>query len=150
MRDYNTLSYKTQIKSDYLGESLFNLLDKTFEMPFNGFTFNVLVVSDEYIARPDLIAYDAYGDSGYADIICKINGISNPFELNLGMQIIVPRPEDINKFTSTPALDDTESDGNTAENIPQAKSKSSKRKANEAVIGDQRFRINSSSKIVVY
>lgn len=150
MRTYNTLAYKTQIQSDYLGESLYNLLDKTFEMPFNGFTFNVLVVSEKYIARPDLISYDAYGDSSYADVICKINGISNPFELNEGMQLVIPRPDDIDKFTAQPALDDVESTTTSGTSVPQAKSKSSKRKANESVIGDKRFRINSSSKIVIY
>ena len=80
---------KNQIKSDYLGEVIFDLLSQTFGLP-KEFDFNVLVVSKEYIARPDLIALDAYGDTMFADVICKVNGISNPFELNEGMYLILP------------------------------------------------------------
>lgn len=150
MQTYNTIFKKTQIHSDYLNDNLYNLLDKTFEIPFNGFSFNVLVVSQKYIARPDLISYDAYGDSSYADIICKLNGISNPFSLNEGMEIIIPRPEDLDSFVSDPSLEDIESDVITNQQKPTQKKRNEKRKANESVIGDQRFRINSSSRIVVY
>lgn len=47
-------------------------------------------VNQYYVARPDLIALAVYGNDAYGDLICKFNGISNPFELNEGMLISVP------------------------------------------------------------
>ena len=55
-------------------------------------------VEPSQIARPDLLSYDLYGDELYADILCKLNGISNPLELNEGMIIIIPSPDDLDKF----------------------------------------------------
>ena len=52
-----------------------------------------LVVNKYYVARPDLIALAVYGDDRYADILCKVNGISNPFELNENDVIILPHVE---------------------------------------------------------
>lgn len=151
MLDYTIISTKSEIYSDYLKESLYNLLDRTFEFPINGFKYNVFEVSEKYVARPDLIAYDAYNNASLADLICKINGISNPFELNKGTLIILPRPEYIDSFYVQPKQDDLEGDPGEGNNIPEPKSKSSqKRKANEAVTGDKRFRIDTSNGIIIY
>lgn len=141
------LGFKTQIHSDFLGEEVINLLDTTFQLPARGYSYNILDVSDEYTARPDLISMDAYGDGRYADIICKINGISNPFELNAGMKIIIPGPEYIDQFAVHPTYLDSEPDSDT---IPVPKKVNQKRKANEAVVGDSRFHISAGSKIIVY
>ena len=79
---FSVLNNKDTINSDYLGGSIYNLLDKTFILPTRGFDFNIFDVSEQYIARPDLVSKDAYGDSMYADVICKINGIWRPLYLN--------------------------------------------------------------------
>ena len=89
---YSVLNNKTTINSDYLGETIYNLLDETFSLPQN-FDYNIFTVPEEYIARPDLLSLDAYGSTMYADVICKINGISNPFELNEGDKLILPTPD---------------------------------------------------------
>ena len=145
---YPVLIKKGQIKSDYLGEEIFDLLSQTFEYPSN-FEFNVFKVTDEYVSRPDLVSYDAYGDTMFADIICKINGISNPFELNSGMYLVLPDVTNILQFTTEPNESDSESD--TTKNVtPTVKAKNSKRKANEAVVGDSRFRIDPNLGIIIY
>jgi hypothetical protein len=149
MLSYTTLNFKSQLKSDYLGEDIYNLLDRTFVVP-QTYVYNVFEVTQDYIARPDLVSYDAYGDTMYADVICKLNGISNPFELNVGMKLILPAPDSIDDFTVRP--NDTESiltnglvgDGSII------KQKNSKRKANEAIVGDSRFKIDKGSKIIIY
>ena len=128
---YSVINNKGTIYSDYLNDEIYNLLDMTFALPNNGFDFNVFDVSAQYIARPDLISKDAYGDSMYADVICKINGISNPFELNEGMKLILPRPEYILDFA-----------------IP--KQRNTKRSPNEAIVGDSRFKIDSTSGVIIY
>ena len=83
----------------------------------------------------------------FADVICKINVISNPFELNSGMRLILPSPEYILDFAITPKQSESE-DYNIEK--PVAKQKISKRKANEAIVGDSRFKIDSSGGIIIY
>lgn len=145
---YTTLHFKKEYKSEYLGEQILNMLDYTFEIP-KSYTYNIFTVTKEYIARPDLISLDAYGDDMFADVICKLNGISNPFELNEGMKLIVPTPEDIMYFTVQPSNKDSEDNwfGGAKRAI---KNKNSKRQANEAIVGDSRFKIDRSSKIIIY
>lgn len=145
---YSIVQNKSHIKSNYLKEDVLNLLDKTFIIP-DSYTYNIFEVSKEYIARPDLIALDAYGDTMYTDVMCKLNGISNPFELNEGMKLILPAPEDIDKFIINPPIEESE-DYVDPTSTQSTKTKSSKRQANEAIIGDSRFKIDKNSKIVIY
>lgn len=145
--DFQTLKNKTILKSDYLGEEIYNLLDKTFIIP-NQYSYNIFIVTEDYIARPDLISYKAYNDINYADILCKLNGISNPFELNVGMKLIIPSPEDIINFNIETRTDDMETGINT--NNPKPKSKNEKRKTNEVIIGDTRFNIDKNTGVVIY
>lgn len=161
MLEYTTLNFKNTIKSDYLQEEIYNLLDLTFLLPTR-YNYNIFTVTKDYIARPDLISYDAYGDETFADIICKVNGISNPFELNEGMKIIIPSPENILDFTRRvqkyPGEDLYSSvNGVNAGNASavsstqnNAKTKRSKRQANEAVVGDKRFKIDAAAGIIIY
>lgn len=147
MLSYNTIDFKNKIKSDYLGEDIMDLLSQTFIIPSN-YSYDVFKVTEEYIARPDLISLDAYGDDMFADVICKLNGISNPFELNKDMLLIIPSPENITDFANSAAAMDYK--WNESKPIQQVKTKQTKRQANEAIIGDTRFKINQSSGIVIY
>lgn len=142
------LQNKSQIHSEFLDDDIWNLLDKTYQRPDN-FNFNLFEVKEEkYIARPDLISLDAYGDPVFADIICKLNGISNPFELNIGMILIIPTPSDVFNFTQQPPYNEME--GISEDITPQPKKIHEKRKANEAIVGDKRFKIDASKGIVIY
>ena len=145
----STILYnKTRIHSDFLEDDIWNLLDKTYELP-KKFDYNVFDVNEEkYIGRPDLISLDAYGDPIFADVICKINGISNPFELNLGMTLIIPSPADVFSFPQQAPQDELE--GKTNEEVPVPKKKNQKRQANQAIVGDKRFKIDASKGIVIY
>lgn len=147
------LNEKGSFESDYLQDKIINLLDTSFQFP-DSYTYNIFEVTEEYIARPDLISYDAYGDTMYSDIICKINGISNPFELNKGMILIIPDISSISDFRVTPSLSEKEFGAydktSTEDKKPIAKQKHEKRKANEAVVGDSRFKIDPVAGIVIY
>lgn len=146
MLSYSTLNFKREIDSDYLGERIHNLLDDTFSIPDN-YIYNVFTVTEEYIARPDLISLDAYGDTMFGDVICKLNGVSNPFELNVGMKLIIPSPENIMDFTSR-TIDDW--DSTVTEYTSSTKTKQSPRQANEAILGDSRFKIDTTAGIIIY
>lgn len=145
---HTSLMFKENIKSDYLGEEIINLLDKTFVIP-QYYNYNIFNVTEKYIARPDLVSYDAYNDVMYADVICKLNGISNPFELNEGMKLILPSPEYITEFIVRPPTSEREA-GNDNNQVPVAKTKKDKRKPSEALVGDSRFKIDKTKGIIIY
>lgn len=145
---HTVLNNKKPIHSDWLNEDIYNLGDATFRIP-KLYSYEVLEVTERYIARPDLLSKDIYGDTLYSDLLCKLNGISNPFELNKGMLLIIPSPDNILEFMQQ-VEDNDDSSGNVASNKPVAKTKKDKRKANEAVIGDSRFKIDATRGIVIY
>ena len=149
MLDYSVLNLKTEMQSDYLGETVYNMLDYTFTIPYN-YSYNIFEVTKEYIARPDLISLDAYGDTMYTDIICKLNGVSNPFELNEGVKLIIPTPEDIANFIVEPSIKDKDENWYSNSRRVRSKTKNSKRQANEAIIGDTRFKIDKKNGIIIY
>ena len=91
MLDYYTLHNKAEIEIVKDGEKtrMKDLLSKTWNgsAPMLG---KILKVEKYDIARPDLVSLAIYGTDKYGDAICKVNGISNPFELNEGMYILCP------------------------------------------------------------
>ena len=103
MLNYNSLASKPEMSRMIDGKkvSYKDLLCNTLndeEPVFDGVEF--IRVIDDYVARPDLISLAVYGTDQYADIICKINGISNPFELNAGMILLIPNLSSITFFRS--------------------------------------------------
>jgi len=144
------LHNKTTIHSKYLDEDVFNLSDRTFNIP-DTFTFQVVEITEDLIARMDLVSLQVYNTNQYSDLLCKLNGISNPFELNEGMRIIVPAFEELNNFyyVESPAESDSQVDAEGNE-MPKAKAKTEKRKPNEAIVGDKRYKIDSSHKVIIY
>ena len=149
---HTVLNNKSTIKSEWLSDTIYNLADGTFKIP-NLYSYEVIEVTEKYIARPDLLSIDIYGDSLYSDLLCKLNGISNPFELNKGMLLIIPSPDNIMDFMSNNTNKNNEfideNDYNVASK-PVPKTKKEKRKANEAVVGDTRFKIDSTKGIIIY
>lgn len=92
-----------------------DLLCKTWD-EWKGEEFiNPIIVNKYYVARPDLIALACYGDDKYGDLICKFNGISNPFDLNEGMLLQIPPVTwaregcENREFSSCDLLDDKKS-----------------------------------------
>ena len=149
---HTVLNNKKQIYSDWLQESVINLTDKTFRIP-NSYEYEILEVTDRYIARPDILSKDIYGDVLYSDLLCKLNGISNPFELNKGMLLVIPSPDCIMDFIYTPTIEECDTNSSKSNDIinkPILKTKNSKRKANESIIGDTRFKIDKTKGIVIY
>ena len=47
-------------------------------------------VSEYEVARLDLISLKYYGNTSYVDVICKANGISNPFAVAPGTILAIP------------------------------------------------------------
>lgn len=140
------LKNKPTIYSKTAGENIIHLGARTFSMP-QWAAYTIYVVSKSHIARPDLISRIVYGTEMYGDFLCKVNGISNPFEINEGDIIVVPNLNNIGEFI----VEDTYNDSlNEDDDKPKPKAKKEKRKANEAVIGDSRFKIDKENHIIIY
>lgn len=148
MLQHTVLNNKKQIFSNWLQDNVINLTDSTFQIP-DKYSYEILEVTEKYIARPDLLSNDIYGDTLYGDLICKLNGISNPFELNKGMILVIPSPDNIMDFMKEISIEDSDTVGNVNDK-PIVKQKHEKRKANEAVLGDTRFRIDKTRGVVIY
>lgn len=146
---HTVLNNKKKIHSDWLQEEVINLGDTTFVIPAN-YQYEILEVTEKYIARPDILSKDIYGDVLYGDLLCKLNGISNPFELNAGMLLIIPSPDNIMDFMYNPSVDECDTNIDVSISKPVAKQKTDKRKANESVVGDSRFKIDASRGIIIY
>lgn len=107
MLNNSFLRIKKDIKSKYLGgDDILNLLSSNFVIPKN-FTYRLVRVPNSMVARPDLVSMMMYNDDNYGDLICKINNISNPFELNEEDVLIIPSLEYIEEFYRNDSTDDT-------------------------------------------
>jgi hypothetical protein len=148
MNSYLIFDNKSVIKSEHLNEEIYNFLDKTFIIPVS-FIYDVVKITEKYVARPDLLSLDIYGDDSYVDIICKLNGIGNPFELNEGDTIILPNMGDIDNFIIMPNAESLEKE-TLKEISPKSKAKKEKRKPNDAIIGDKRFTIDTKKRVIIY
>lgn len=146
---HTVLNNKPEIHSDWLNEKVKNLCDPTFQIP-STYQYEILEVSEKYIARPDILSLDIYGDTIYMDLICKLNGISNPFELNKGMLLIIPSPDQIMDFMKKPSYEEMDINDSIVTDKPISKNKNEKRKANETIIGDSRFKIDKTRGVVIY
>lgn len=129
-------------------ETIKDMLTLTYIIP-DRLEYMFFKVTPEYVARPDLICLAQYGTDDYVDVICKFNGISNPYELNEGDIIALPSSSDVRRFIYN--LDDIEQTFEASnEDKPTPKKKNEKRQANEAIIGDKRFRIDKENRAVIY
>lgn len=153
MLEYKLLSKKSIISNN--NEKYIDLLTKTFNEKAQ-FIPTPLIVNKYYVARPDLISLAVYGDDKYADILCKINGISNPFELNEDDIIIIPNIEYMDECllksnNNSDIIKDAKNE--TIQNVSKynmQKRKNEKRTPNEQTIGDSNFIIDKSLGIVFY
>lgn len=146
---HTVLNNKQKIHSDWLDDDIINLNDPTFVIP-KSYQYEIIELSEKYIARPDLLSLDVYGDMLYSDLLCKLNGVSNPFELNKGMLMVIPSPDVISEFMKIPTTQELDSSFDNDATKPLLKTKKDKRKANEAVVGDTRFKIDKTRGIVIY
>lgn len=140
---------KNVIFSQRWNEYMMDLWGDTYNMP-DDFGYRVIEVDKDYIARPDLISKILYGDTQYGDLICRLNGISNPFELNEGTKLVVPTVSDLPKFAARAELPEFLTDDNNRVLKPVPKKKKEKRGPNEAILGDSRFKIDRTNRIIIY
>lgn len=152
MLNYRIIENKSIINNK--GEKYIDLLSNTFDKSIipRG---ELLIVNKYYIARPDLISLACYGTDEYADIICKLNGISNPFEMNENDILFIPEIDYLhncifNKGHTQSDIIKEESDEIYVNESTYQKKKNEKRSPNEQTIGEKTFTIDKSLGIVFY
>lgn len=156
--NYRILSDKKNIvlNSDYEGNDKVQCVD-LLSTSFNKYhtdLYKPVVVERDYIARPDLISLAIYGTDKYADVICKLNGISNPFELNENTVLYCPLPNAINNFFTTAEdlvdviYDNDETIGKRLSTTQ--KTKNSEHNAFEQTIGTQNYVIDRIHNLIYY
>ena len=117
-----------------------------------------IMINKEYTARPDLVSLAVYGSEEYADILCKINGISNPFELNENDIIIIPHIETLMEFCKkeiTPSAmlnpgNENDSILNTLGDNKLQKKPEQRRSSNEMVEGEQNYLVDTINGLIIY
>ena len=61
------------------------------------------VTKEDYQMRPDLMAYQIYGDMAYTGTLLKVNSVSNPFAISVGEVFAAPTPKSVDSMFSTKA-----------------------------------------------
>ena len=154
MLDYKILANKNKI--NLKGEYIYDLLSgKSFvDMKLNNGNF--VVVNKYYVARPDLISLACYGEDMYGDIICKVNGISNPFELNEDDLLFIPSIDFIRENTKSlnsknnDLIDDADNEEIVQKVSSYQKKPTEERKPNQQLVGDKNFVVDKSLGLVFY
>lgn len=159
--DYRILSAKPYGEfqdKDGNTEKAYDLFRKTFnnEQSLTNDLVTYIEVTEEYVARPDLVSLVLYGSDQYADIICKINGLSNPFELNTGMILKCPVQQMLQWLVNL--MDDPVEGFIEDEDKPAfvdnkdnyKKSKSEKRSPNESTVFDHNYTLSNDNRFVFY
>lgn len=95
------LSKKSKILDENSEVKLVNLSSRVIANILGIKATNFTTVKSGEEARPDLISLREYGTDDHQDEICKMNGISNPYSINLGDALIIPNVINfsINTFT---------------------------------------------------
>lgn len=157
--NYGTLEFKPEIevKLNGMQVKMKDLLRKTYRDDIDFMeSFKVIEVTKEYNGRPDLISQAVYHTDEYADILCKLNGISNPFELCEGNRVICPGEQLINKIADLDIsqsnleglADDTSSLLKKYNNYK--KEKNEKRSPNEATVFDHTYLEIPNTNLLIY
>ncbi len=150
MLTFPTLMVKSEKTVD--DNTMYDLLFKSFVIP-EKFEYQVILVTEDYAYRPDLIAKAIYGNASYMDIICKLNGVCNIMDIGVGTRLIVPNQSYLDMFYNKDTGTNTNvsvGDSDSSSDTSTQKTSTESRKANEQVTGDSNFRINKDNKIVIY
>lgn len=158
MLDYITLDKKRRLSvtwDDGTSEKYIDLMTPTSKYGVCPFA-EVIVVNEHYVARPDLISLAMYGEDRFADIICKYNGISNPFELNENDVLLIPQVFEFEKILDAGKVSELIDKNKKRQKLSNdgkleyQKYKDEKRSPAESVVGEKNFVIDKSLGLVFY
>jgi hypothetical protein len=85
------LSFTLIDKRNDLGDGLVDLSHPIIDYKSRVEIVDLIIVSEEYAGRPWAISKVYYDTESYSDLLCHFNGISNPFALQPGTTLAIPR-----------------------------------------------------------
>lgn len=77
------------------GTKIIDLTEASYEFRGEMIITGTIVVTDDFVMRPDLVARQVYGNSNKLDYILKFNGIGNPFSLDAGQVLLLVSESDM-------------------------------------------------------
>ena len=92
LKDTHLLGLKKTVTNNN-GEVVVDLLSKNYDIEYISGRMKVRVlfpIKEEHLCRLDLVCQQVYGNPGYASLLAKWNGISNPFSISVGDIIVCP------------------------------------------------------------
>lgn len=108
------------------GERLVDLTRSSFNYSSHPNAVDKVVVTRDFVMRPDLISQTVYGNPNNLDYILKFNGISNPYSLDLGDELYIPDVDEMEDSLVRPTMDE---DSKDLKELPKRRSESDKKQA---------------------
>lgn len=81
MQFYGTIDNKRIFKKPN-GDEVVDLTQQRFNPGQGGTIYDYVIISDDFVMRPDLVAQVAYSDPETLDLVMKSNAVSNPFSID--------------------------------------------------------------------
>ncbi len=88
--------------TDEDGDKYLDLSSQSIKHDIDLKTMAIYYVTEETAMRMDLIALTYYGSTEYIDLICKANAIYNPFSINVGDILVIPKVDNASDVYETP------------------------------------------------
>lgn len=85
-----TLQNMSKTVDDLTGDMKINISVPPFMISKNARIIKMHYVNSDQVMRPDIISFIYYGTVEFVDVILKANGISNPFCIKEGMNLMIP------------------------------------------------------------
>lgn len=96
--NFVTLRNKEKVFDDNLNQEKINMAKPSIKVEAEFKVIDIHIVREDDQMRPDLIAIKYYGDDEGTDLILKANGISNPFSIKEGQEIIIPDKDSVIRY----------------------------------------------------
>lgn len=90
----------TSLKRNQSQSDLYDLSEPTFNFTSTRYFERTILPEEEM--RIDLVSYNLYGSTDYADILLRVNEIINPLNIKSGDVIIYPDASSLLSFRVTP------------------------------------------------
>lgn len=85
-----TIANKKTITNTVDGERILDLTETIFNKTVSVKITKPIIVTEEFEGRPAYLSKVVMGDESHLDLLCSINGISNPMTIQAGMILLVP------------------------------------------------------------
>ena len=99
MKSRYDLMKQSEVK-DAHGNNYPDVLTLNIGKPYFNNPLRKTEVTQQYVTKPYMLTYDEYGICYFDDILYWLNGVSYPFEMQVGETLHIPSFADLNKFYS--------------------------------------------------